>query len=60
MEVVLISNIISKGKYNLGLGKTGLNSEVVLILGGLNRDVLLYRHYRVKRQKSCKLRNMFF
>ena len=38
--MVLISNVISKAKYNLGLGKTGLNSEVVLILGGLNRDVL--------------------
>ena len=26
----------------MGLGKTGLNSEVVLILGGLNSDILLY------------------
>ena len=40
-EVVLISNIISQGKYHMGLGKTGLNSEVVLILGGLNSDILL-------------------
>ena len=32
-------NIIRK--YHLGLGKTGLNSEVVLILGGLNSDILL-------------------
>ena len=45
--MVLISNVISKAKYNLGLGKTGLNSEVVLILGGLNRDVLLYRQFRL-------------
>ena len=43
-EVVLISNIISKGKYHFGLGKTGLNSEAVIILGRLNSDVLLYLH----------------
>ena len=41
-EVVLISNIISKEKYRLGLAKTGLNSEVVLILSGLNCEILLY------------------
>ena len=28
-EVVLISNIISYGKYHLGLAKSGLNNEVV-------------------------------
>ena len=44
-EVVLISNIISLEKYHLGLGKTSLNSEVVLILGGLNSDILLYLYY---------------
>ena len=26
----------------MGLAKTGLNSEVVLILSGLNRDILLH------------------
>ena len=31
-------NIIRK--VHLGLGKTGLNSEVVLISGGLNRHLL--------------------
>ena len=31
--------MILKGKYHLGLTKTGLNSEVVLILGGLNSDI---------------------
>ena len=41
-EVVLISNIISKEKYHFGLGRTGLNSEVVLKLAGLNSDILLY------------------
>ena len=30
-EVVLISNMKSWGKYHLGLEKTGLSSEVVLI-----------------------------
>ena len=29
--MVLISNIISEGKYHLGLAQTGLNSELVLI-----------------------------
>ena len=29
-------------KYHLGLAKAGLNSEVVLILDGLNSDILLY------------------
>ena len=42
-EVVLISNIILQGKYHLGPRKTGLNSEVVLILGGLNSNILLYK-----------------
>ena len=28
--------------YHLGLGENGLNSEVVLILDGLNSDILLY------------------
>ena len=43
--MVLISNIKSEEKLHLGLGKTGLNSEVVLILGGLNCDILLYTSY---------------
>ena len=34
--------MISQEKYHLGLAKTGLNSEVVLILGGLNSGILLY------------------
>ena len=29
-------------RYHFGLRKTSLNSEVVLILGGLNSDILLY------------------
>ena len=29
----------------MGLRNTGLNSEVVLILGGLNSDILLYINY---------------
>ena len=41
-EVVLISNMISLGKYHLGLSKASFNSEGVLILGGLNSDILLY------------------
>ena len=41
-EVVLILNMISYGKYHLGLAKTGLNSEVVLNLSDLNSDILLY------------------
>ena len=40
-EVLLILNI-SYGKYHLEKEKYGLNSEVVLILGGLNSDILLY------------------
>ena len=31
----------------MGLAETGLNSEVVLILGGLNIEILLYHHTRV-------------
>ena len=42
--MVLISNIISLGKYHIGLGKTGLDIGVVLILGGLNSDILLYQY----------------
>ena len=45
-EVVLILNIISYGKYNLGLEKAGLYSEVVLISSGLNSDILLYGNGR--------------
>ena len=40
-EVLLILNI-SYGKYHLEKEKYGLNSEVVLILGGLNSHILLY------------------
>ena len=37
-----MSNIISLGKYHLGLVKTSLSSEVVLILAGLHSEILLY------------------
>ena len=42
--MVLITSILSLGKYHLGLAKTGLISEVVLILGGLNSEIFLYIH----------------
>ena len=48
--MVLISNIISCGKYHLGLGKTGLDSEVVLILGGLNSDILHCTYVYILRE----------
>ena len=37
-----ISNINSYRKQHVGLAKTGLKSEVVLNLSGLNSEVLLY------------------
>ena len=54
--------MISYGKFHLGLAKTGLNSEVVLILGGLNREILLYCHFKrlyevisksIHKRKQC-------
>ena len=39
--------MISLEKYHLGLAKIGLNSEVILILGGLNREILLYRFMKI-------------
>ena len=35
----------------MGMGKTGLNSEVVLILGGFNSDNLLYSQLWISQ--SC-------
>ena len=40
--MVLIPNTISLGKIPFGMTKTDLNSEVVLILDGLNSEILLY------------------
>ena len=40
-ERILISNIKSYGKFHLGLAKTGLKSEVALVLIGLNSEILL-------------------
>ena len=40
--MVLLSNLESYGKYHLGLAKTGLKSEVVLLSSGLNSRIALY------------------
>ena len=38
----LIRDNVIRKVYYLGVEKTGFNSEVILILGGLNSDILLY------------------
>ena len=39
----------------MGLAKTGLNSEVVLILGGLISDILLYNKITFDHTQKVKL-----
>lgn len=38
----LPSRLLSSGKYYLELAKTGLHSEVLLILGGLNSGITVH------------------
>ena len=43
----------------MGLAKTGLNSDVVLILGGLNSEILLYFTYAMRKGMLDKLSVVF-